>query len=205
MVNPTLAIDFEGSHKNPRVGCPIQIGIALMDGEQVLESWESLIQVPKHFRSGKPTREVDAYALKVSGLTLDDLENAPTCREVCAHLVSRIKAWQSKHSFSVDDVPNVAFNIGYDFEAYCDLLFQGGEYDRQLAEYVGFRAILGHKWECAAQMARRKLNLYSYSLDSVALFYGLERSSEHHGALEDAILAGRVHHRLANREVASVG
>ncbi len=208
MSNLIFAIDFEGSHKNPRVGCPIQIGLALMAGESVLESWESLIQPPRHYKTGRPTREADAYALQVSGLTLDELDSAPASRQVC-HLLSKvIEDWENKHRFEADDIPNVAFNIGYDFDSYCDLLFQGGEYDRHLAEYVGYKPILGSQWICASQMARRTIDAYSirsYSLDDVASYFGMERSTDKHGALEDAILAGQAYNRLVIRKGATVG
>lgn len=45
-------------------------------------------------------------------------------------------------------------------------------------------------WECALMRARRDLRLSRYSLDEVAGALGLSRSSDTHGALEDAVLAG---------------
>lgn len=191
-----LAIDFEGSHKNPRVGCPIQLGIALMSGCDVLEQWETLIQPPKHYKSGRPMREVDAYALQVSGITLEDLESAPTPSQVCYSLSALVRAWAHGHRFNVEDVPNVAFNIGYDFEAYCDVLYNGGAYNYRTREYEGFSPILGHRWECASQLARRRLSLCKYGLDDVLSHFELRRSTSAHGALEDAILAGKAYHRL---------
>jgi len=51
-------------------------------------------------------------------------------------------------------------------------------------------------WHCARLLAMNRIKLARYSLDSVCEHFGLSRSSEVHGAAEDAILAEKVFARL---------
>ena len=56
-------------------------------------------------------------------------------------------------------------------------------------------------WQCARLKAVHALpGLESYTLDNVCAALGLSRVSDAHGALEDAILAGRVLARLEQKE-----
>ena len=187
-----LALDFEGSHKNPRVGCPVQLGVAVMEGEQVMASAEWLIRPPLHWKTGKPTREVDAYALRISGLDLERIETEGlTSGEACRAL----QTWVSVEG--AGSLPVLAFSMSYDIECYEQLLFDGGWFDFDLREYILYPAILGAKWICARQTARRMLpNMLRHSLDDVAAKFDLARISDTHGALEDAILAARCYHLL---------
>lgn len=197
-----LALDYEGSHKNPRQGCPVQLGVAIMEGPDVLAKDEWLIKPPTHYKTGKPTREVDAYALRVSGLDLDVIErDGLASSEVCAALDRFVQ----EHNAAALTV--VAYNISYDVECYGNMLYDGGYFDRNLFEYVGYREILSPKWMCAYRWARRSLanELGKFSLDDAAGFFGLSRQGELHGACEDAILAGRVFHGLAERGQVKAG
>lgn len=190
-----LALDFEGTNKDPRKGAPCQIGLAVMDGEGVIASDEWLIAPPRHYKTGKPTREVDAYALEVSGLTLADIESGLTSYLSCARLASFVK------DNNAGSLPVVAYNIGYDYECYGQMLYDGGHFDRDVYEYLPFGDVLGAKWICAFRMSRRLLSgdLIKFSLDDVAAYFGLSRVGGKHGALEDAILAGRIYARLLAR------
>jgi DNA polymerase III epsilon subunit-like protein len=186
-----LAIDYEGSHRNPRQGCPVQLGVAVMESGKVLAEGEWLIKPPVHYKTGKPTREVDAYALRVSGLDLDVIErDGLTSRECCETFESWVSDNEGRH------LPVIAFNISYDVECYGNMLFDGGGYDRYAGVYKGYPEILGPKWICAYRWARRAIDLESHSLDSVSGHFGLSRNAELHGAREDAILAGHVFFRL---------
>ena len=194
-----LAIDFEGSHKEPRRGCPVQLGVAVMADGEVLASAEWLIKPPRHYKSGKPTREVDAYALAVSGLTLEKIEaEGLDAYEVCCQLNKFVKENEAK------SLPILAYSFTYDAECYENLLYEGGDYDFTIKEYVGLPPILGAKWICVRQTARLLLpgQLVHYSLDDVAGLLGFSRTTEAHGALEDAILAGKVYHALVSPKMA---
>lgn len=194
-----LAIDFEGTNREPRRGCPVQIGVCVMDGETVEVADEWLIRPPTHWKSGKPTKEVDAYSLRVSGLTLEDIEeNGLPSEESCVRLAQFVK------TNVASSLPVVAFSMSYDIECYERMLYDGGQYSFEDREYYPFRAILGAKWVCARQMARLMLPaLMHYSLDDVAEFFGLVRDTENHEACADAILAGKVYARLRERAMKS--
>jgi DNA polymerase III epsilon subunit-like protein len=190
-----LALDFEGSSKEPRRGCPVQLGIAVMEDGNVLDSDEWMIRPPLHYKTGKPTREVDAYSLRISGLSLERIEaEGLTSRESCARLHTFIK------KNSAISLQTVAYNFTYDAECYGQMLYDGGEFDRSVYEYLAYPDALGPKWTCAYRMARLMLadHLLKFSLDDVAGYFNLARSGETHGALEDAILAGKVFHLLCN-------
>lgn len=182
-----LALDFEASNKDPRRGCPVQMGVAVMEGETVLASDEWLIRPPVHYKTGKPMKEVDAYALRISGLSLDTIESdGLTSFESCARLATFVK------DNAAGSMTNLAYNFTFDAESYGQMLFDGGHYDYDLREYMPFPDILSPKWICAYRMTRRMLadSLIKFSLDDAAGFFGLARGGDAHGALEDAILAG---------------
>lgn len=187
-----LALDFEGSHKDPRRGWGVQIGVAVMDGPEVIAQDEWLIACPKHYRSGKPTRECDAWSLTISGLTLEKIEaEGLTAYDSCFRLEGFIQM------NNAGNLPVVAFNFTYDAETYSQMLFDGGRFDRKIYEYVVYPEILGPRWICAYRMARRQLpNLVHHNLDAVAEHFGLSRETDSHEALADAILAGKVYHAL---------
>lgn len=195
-----LAIDFEGSHRNPRQGFPVQIGVAVMDlGGNVVDSDEWLIKCPVHYATGKPMREADAFALAISGITLERLESEGLTSADSCH---RLEEFATRNKAS--SMPNVAYNTSYDTECYRDMLFNGGYFDK--SSYPGiyrvYPEILSATWICAMVAARRSLAsvLDKFSLDDVADYFGLVRSTDKHGALEDAIIAGKVYAQL--REVA---
>lgn len=188
-----LALDFEGTHKNPRVGCPIQLGVAVVEDGNVLASAEWLIRPPTHYKSGKPTREVDAYALRVSGLTLEKVEEEGLCSVGACEALQTFVSENRATSLTV-----LAYNFTYDAECYGQMLYDGGAYDRYVGEYQAYPDILGAKWICAYRTAKLLLknDLSRFSLDDVAGHFNLARAGDTHGALEDAILAARVYHNL---------
>lgn len=189
-----LALDFEGTNKEPRRGAPIQLGLAIMDSGTVVAQAETLIRPPTHYKSGKPTKEVDAYSLRVSGLTLEKVESEGLgSTTACKWLQSFVKKHDAK------EMPIVAYSMSYDIECYRQLLYDGGTYDWDLREYFGFPEIICGPWHCAFSMARMRLSgkLLNFSLDDVAGFFGLSREGEAHGAGEDCILAGQIFHRLS--------
>lgn len=194
-----LALDFEGSHLSTERGCPIQLGIAVMDDGQVIASDEFLLQVPKHYQTGRATREVDAYALQVSGLTIERIE-AEGLEPVaaCQRLDAFIAANQAR-SLRV-----LCFNVSYDLACYRNMLLFASDWHPVIrGKRAPFREILGANWTCVMATARHLAkDLDDYKLDTVAAHCGLAREGQFHGALEDAILAGKIYHRLAEKAAA---
>ena len=188
-----LALDFEGTHREPRRGCPIQLGVAVMEDNQVLASDEFLIAPPVHYKTGKPMKEVDAYSLKVSGLTLDQVEAEGLKAYVACCRLDAFCQFNSAHN-----LPVLAYSFTYDAECYGQLLYEGGRYDYDLQKRLAYREILSPTWIDMYRIARRKLEgvIYDFTLDFVAEHCGLARASEKHGALEDAILAGSIYFEL---------
>lgn len=189
-MNRFLSLDFEGTSKEPRQGYPAQCGVALfVDGKVVAED-EFLMRQPRHYKTGRPTRVVDANSLDVWGMTLERLEfEGMTAGEGCARLRKFV------HDTSCRTAPVLAYNVSYDIECYGQMLFDGGCYDRFIAEYIPQDEILSHRWVDAFRLARATLagKLIKFDLDSVAAYYGLSRATDKHGALEDAKLAGHVY------------
>lgn len=185
-----IAIDFEGSSKDPRRGAPIQIGAVLMDDDEVIGTFESLIGLPRHYKTGKITREVDAIALAVSGITLEQLESAPSSSTV-------INDFETKFG-DYSHLPMVAFNASYDLECFNNLYFEAGSFDFDAREYFGRQPVGFSNWICARMFAQSTLNYCAnFSLDEVVTFLNLPpREGDQHGALEDAILAGKVYAKL---------
>lgn len=184
-----LAIDFEGSGTDPQEHAPVSLGVALMDDATVLESQEWLIQPPLHWSDpSKVMRCYDERARMIHGYTLEYLlENGIPIRDVCQDL----KRFVTEHQCA--NRPNVAYNASYDLGMMGTLMFLGGEYDRAEREYRRFPCPISGPWQCVMQLAERRLpNLGRYRLDDVAECFGLSRTSDKHGALEDAIIAGRV-------------
>ena len=184
-----LALDFEGSHVDPQRGCPTQLGIALMDDEgTVHDSDEWLCAPPRHYKTNRVTREVDAYALQVAGLRIEDLDAGLDPWQSC-HRLSEFVAANRAGSLRV-----VCFNVAYDIAMYRNMLFFASDWHpTEKGVRVAHPEILGPNWTCAYGMARAVVPfLESHKLDDVAAHFGLSRSGESHGALEDAILAGRV-------------
>lgn len=195
-----LALDFEATNKDPRRGCPIQIGIAVVEGPDVLASAEWLIKPPVHYKTGKPTKEVDAYALRISGLSLEQIEaDGCTSKESCVKLSEFVRENKA------GSLPVLAYNFTYDAECYGQMLFDAGSYDFHTKEYLAFPDILGAKWICAYRTARLMLRdqLTKFTLDDVAAHFGLSRDTEVHSALPDAILAGRIYHELTKARAAN--
>jgi DNA polymerase-3 subunit alpha (Gram-positive type) len=186
-----VALDFETSGLDPKVNAPVSIGVALMDGGEVIDSLELFIAPPT--RDGRITRVYDVCALEVSGTSWKQIKTAPTALSVCKDL----RKWAEKHDARHLQV--VAFNAPFDLAFYSELLFMAGNWNQHLRQFEAFIAPFLGPWQCARMLAMDALRLDKYSLDSVSEHYGFSRTGETHGSLEDAILAGKVYAQLAPR------
>jgi DNA polymerase III epsilon subunit-like protein len=192
-----LALDFETSGLDPKRHAPVSLGVALFEGGEPVWSNEWTIAPPS--KDGKITREYDVCALEISGVSWVKLKKEGT------------PIWKVLSDFNVyseqlglRDVPVVAFNAPFDFGWYSELLFLGGRWNQSLRRFEGAQPPLCGPWHCARLIACSSLNLERYTLDAVSAHFGLSRSTELHGALEDAVLAGHVYQRLLGIEKQAV-
>lgn len=188
-MNKFYAIDFEATHKDPSRGYPWQIGVAFFDNGEVVDTFESRIAFPTHYKTGKYTKEADAIALSIGGVTLEDITEGPDTRTVLWDL----NEFVAKHGTA----PNVAYNSSYDQQCYRQMLFEASDWHpSERGVRVNHPEVLSPAWfDVMAQF--RSLHPYeTASLDNALLNYGMERSGDKHGALEDAILCGRLYFAL---------
>jgi DNA polymerase III epsilon subunit-like protein len=181
-----VAVDFETSGTDHQRNAPVSLGVALFEDGEVLASREWLIGPPMHYKTGKITREYNIAALEISRSTWPQIRKAPAPAVVCEELA----AWVREHD--ARELTCVAFNAPFDLGWYCELLFLGGAWDFASKGFRRFRSPLVGPWQCAMMLAADRVALSDYKLETVASHFGLGRAGEGHGALEDAILAGRV-------------
>jgi|SRR6185312_12232616 len=179
-----VAIDFETSGLDSKVNAPVSIGVALMDDGTEIESFEIIIAPP--MRDGRITRVYDVVALEVSGTTWKKIKGGAPAFQTCQTLME----WAVTHDARRLTV--VAFNAPFDLSFYSELLFMAGTWNQQTRSFESFVAPFLGPWQCVRMLAMDALKIDKYSLDSVSTHFGLSRGSDVHGALEDAILAGKV-------------
>jgi DNA polymerase III epsilon subunit-like protein len=185
-----LSLDFETSGTDHNRNAPVSLGVALMEDGEVLESKEWVIAPPRHYKTGKITREYNIVALQVSRYTWPQIIKGTEIRQVCIELLE----WSRAHEATM--LPVVAFKADFDMGWYSELLFLGGSMNFNTKQYELFTPPFVGPWQCANLLARRCLELDNYQLDTVAKHFGFPGQGEKHNALDDAILAGRIYHEL---------
>jgi DNA polymerase III epsilon subunit-like protein len=191
-----LALDFETSGVDPNQHAPVSLGVAVMEGEEVIESKEWLIAPPTHYKDkSNITRCYDERARLIHGYSLEHLiEHGEPCEKVCIGLTEFVTVNKA------GNYPVVAYNAVFDLSFFNTLLFLGGAYDRHTAAFRPFPSPISGPWQCAKQLAeRRQVRAENYKLDTIAQMLGLGEQGEVHGALTDAILAGRVFAQLREK------
>jgi len=188
-----IAADFETSGLDPKRNFPVSIGIALMDGGDVVDAYSSIISPPRG-KDGKVTREYNVEALMISGITWKQIQEGSPAASVLADL----RRFADTHG--CHGAPVVAFNAPFDLAFYSELLFASGAWDQHLRRFVGAVPPLYGPWHCARMIAANQVTLENYRLDTVAEHFGFSRTTDTHGALDDAILAGKVFHRLTEKQ-----
>lgn len=190
-----LALDFETSGHTPGHHAPVSLGVCLMVAGEPVDGKEWLISPPRD-RKGRIKREYSIPALEVSGTSWPRLKREGfTAIEV----VRELDVFAREHGAT--ELPIVSFNAAFDLAWYADLLFLAGSRING-AFRIPESPLLG-PWHCAYMRARTVLRLKSFSLDDVSAAFTLERASDRHGALEDAILAGRVWWKLVSGALAA--
>ncbi len=190
-----LAIDFETSGQCPKENAPVSLGLAVMEGGVVAHSREWIIGPPRD-KKGAITRAYDIRAMEIHGISWKSIKEAPSPSVVVDEVTKQLIEWDAS------ELPRLAFNASFDYSFWETLLFLAGKF-----ENYEFRLPMPPSigsWHCARDVARRKLpNLSNHKLDTVIDHFGLKRSGEYHGALEDAVLAGVVYHELQRMEASS--
>lgn len=187
-----VSIDFETGGTDPNRNAPVQLGVALMDGPDVVASQEWLIGPTLHWKTGKIEREYTANALEISGIPWSKIKAAPLPKAV----VQDLDAWVTAHGCATH--PVVSYNAPFDLSFYSTLLWLASDWHptEKGVKVQPAPPLLG-PWHCALMLARAAYpQSPDHKLDSVAARFGLSRSTDKHGALEDAVLAGLVFHEL---------
>ncbi len=193
-----LAADFETSGLVSSRHAPVSLGVALMEDDQVIDSTEWLFSPPLD-RDGQICREYDLKAMEINGHDRDDLAIIGKDHKT---VMAELTTWAAGHKARALKV--VAFNAPFDYAFYSECLFFAGAWDNSSRSFKVHKAPLVGPWQCARMIASVEIDLPNFKLDTVAAHFGLARTSETHGAKEDAILAGQVYARLlAQRKVAA--
>lgn len=196
-----IALDFETSGLLPGTHAPVQLGVALMDGLDVIDSHQWLIGTPTD-KNGRVNRAYDVVALEISGTSWTKIKKEGVKHaQVAKELLDFARMHDALH------LPVVAFNAPFDFSWYSDLLFLAGSWNQHARKFETFLPPFAGPWQCARLVAVHALpGLDAYNLDTVCAALGLTREGQYHGALEDAVLAGQVlatiEKRTAKKEAA---
>lgn len=195
-----VALDFETSGLDVKRHAPVSLAVALFDGCNLGPNQEWLF-APPYDKAGKITREYNVAALEISGrswtsIKRDGQPHAQVCEELAA--------WCSEND--AHELPVIAFNAAFDLAWYSDLLFMAGSWNQRLKRFDTYPPPLVGPWHCARMLAMWRLGpnaLPKWNLDSVAEKFAQSRSGTAHGAIEDAILAGRIFDALNGLAVAA--
>lgn len=181
-----IAADFETSGLDFNRHAPVTLGLAVMEGGEVIREIEYTFAPP--MKDGKITREYDVCALQISGTSWKKIQGGSP-----ASVIMR-----AVEQFVGDDAAAtvVAFNAPFDFQWYSTCLFLGGSWNQHQRRFETFKPPLTGPWQCVRMMAVHALDLERYDLNTVSAYFGMERIGEKHGALEDAILAGKIYAAL---------
>lgn len=194
-----LALDFETSGTSKDRNQPVSLGLAVMDGDVVEACHEWLIAPKRHYKTDRIIRNYDVEALEVSRYTWPQIKREGIdCHETC----KQVARWSFENKARM--LPIVAFNAEFDFGFWRTLMYLGDVFDERTRTRKAFVSPLLGGWNCAMQLAQWNIaGLENYQLDTVASHFDLAREGEKHSAVEDAVLAGRIYHRLTTAEGAS--
>ena len=190
-----LALDFETSHTDAQLGAPVTLGVAAFEDGEVVGSYEWVCKPDTHYKTGAVTRCYDERARLIHGYTLEHLlEHGEPLDKVCLGLTE----FAAKTGTSNATI--VAYNSNFDQAFLNTMLYLGGSYDRITQAYRPYASPLSGPWQDAKALAERICpRLENYKLATVAPFLGVGEQGDVHGALKDALLAGKVFLSLRER------
>jgi DNA polymerase-3 subunit epsilon len=155
-------------------------GLDPMAGDRVIEiaALELLGDLPtgkKFHKFVHPGREIAEDAVRVHGITLEQLKDSPLFEEVAAELL-----------VFLGDGPLIAHNAAFDFS------FLNAEFSR-----LGRPALAAERMVCTLELARKRFPGMPNSLDALCRRFGIDLSERTtHNALLDCRLLAEVYVEL---------
>lgn len=162
-----VAIDWETANRYR--SSPIQVGLAVVRGGVVTETFGSLLRPPRLFS------RFDPDCVAIHGILPPDIADKPTFLELWPAVERRIAG-----------LPLVAHNAAFDIPVIRETMRVCG----QLPPTIDFA--------CSLVLARRHCALHRFSLDLVAADLGVALT-RHHDATSDALACAGVTLGLAAR------
>jgi len=153
-----VIVDIETSGSKSFNSQIIEIGAIKYKKGEIIDRFESFIYA----------KELPEYITKLTGITLDDLTDAPTQKEVL-----------KKFKEFLGDCVFVAHNVNFDFNFLSDKL-----------EEIGFEKLANRKL-CTIDLARRTIQSQRYGLRFLNESLGIN-TLVHHRAYADALTALKV-------------
>ena len=198
ITGPYIALDFETGGTNPSVHAPVSLGLALMEGEEVFAQEEFIFaRMDGDDRKANQRRGYELRAMEVTGLRVSQFAKGEDPERV----VELVREWTRKHDAA--DLPVVSYNASFDQSFWSELLFLTGKWDRTLNAYAVCPEVFGGPWWCVRRLFRVRFpERVTSKLDDALAVVGLSREGELHGALEDAVLCGRLLSRLTEKVAA---
>jgi DNA polymerase III epsilon subunit-like protein len=182
-------LDFETSTDDPKTGFACSIGIALFEGDKPVATFGEILKPPVD-KEGGLLRAYDPEALAIGGFDLETLLRVGT---PLAASIWRLHSWASEHD--ARDLLITAYNAPFDFAFYSLCLRFG--YANIHSVWTRPKPPLRGAWLDTRLLAMDSLDeVKSLTLSSVAAELGFQPQGAKHDATEDAILNGRVYHKL---------
>lgn len=195
-----LALDFETGGTDANRNAPVSLGVAVMEynggNVEVIASTEWIIGPTLHWKTGKVEREYTVNALEISTIKWPEIKRAPLPKQI----VKELSAWVALQR--AEELPVVAYRASFDHAFFDTLLFLASDWHpREKGKKIIPVTPIHGGWHCAYHAFKAAFpNESDHTLDTAAARFGMQRSSEAHGALEDAIIAGKVWFALKTAE-----
>lgn len=186
-----IALDFETGGLDPQRHGAVSLGLAVFDGADVVDSREWIIAPPTN-KSGKVSVEYDINALAINGVTWAQIKSGTSEAQTLSQAI------QFAELHNVRDALIVSHNAAFDAAFLSQMVFRCGSWN--YGKFEAFPEPLRGPWACTRRMAT-VLDLPDNKLDTVCAHFGLARTGEHHGAMEDAVLCGKVFSLINKAEV----
>lgn len=186
-----LALDFETGGLDPKRHAPVSLGLASFQHGSFVQGKEWLI-APQKDKNGRIVKEYDACALEISRANWSKIKSEGKPADM---VLKEVSAFMRDTGHDPTDTV-VAFNAPFDYAFWHELVFSAGGWNQHTRQFDQFVSPLVGPWHCARVLAMWNLKLDRWNLDTVAAHFGFARETEAHGALEDAILAGRIYNSL---------
>lgn len=184
-----IALDFETGGLDPKRHGVCSLGVAIFEDGNPVDQCEWTVAPPKN-RSGRLSLEYDAGAFAINGYTLDKLNEGKPEIDVMHELSHFVMEHRAKTAMIV------SHNTAFDAAFLSEMVFRCGTFAN--GRFEAYPEPLLGPWACTRRMMQI-LGLPNSRLDTLIGHFGLYRTSEFHGALEDAILCGQAYWLLREK------